>query len=218
MENVFRIMAEVNFQIFQGFFSSLAGFISLLSSENPQFKVLFWAVTIAVISIFIWRFYKSTSKRNIIELNLKKYNYSNHPVLRKFFASLLYLVEYIIITPILLILWYAGLSIILLLIARERTFSDVLFMSAAVVGGIRILTYLSDEEVAKELAKLFPFIALAELILAQNFFDSTKLVEQVLQIPALLNNIFAFIFVIFMIELVLRIFHTVYDFYSSSEE
>ena len=54
-------------------------------------QVLIFSIVLAVVSLFIWEFYKSTSKRNLIKLNLSKYNVSEHPLTSKFLATLLYL-------------------------------------------------------------------------------------------------------------------------------
>src|SRR3989344_2438759 len=135
------------------YFSNIFGDGSLI------LNVLFLAVVLAVISLFIWEFYKSTSKRNLIRLDLKKYNYSEHPFVSKILAIALYLIEYIIIIPFLIILWFTGLSIVLLLIA-ERPINEILFISAALIGAIRILAYYKVE-MSKDLAKLFPLITLS---------------------------------------------------------
>ena len=69
-------------------------------NQSMALNVLLFAVILAVVSLFIWKFYRSTSKMNLIELNLSKYNQSEHPLAGKFFALILYLLEYIIIMPL----------------------------------------------------------------------------------------------------------------------
>src|SRR3989344_1832016 len=90
-------------------FSSLTN--SNIFSLNGQLALnaLLLIIVLAVISLFIYKFYNSISKRNLIELNLRQYNYSSHPIASKFFAILLYLLEYMVIMPFLILLWFAGL-------------------------------------------------------------------------------------------------------------
>jgi len=135
-------MAEVTGG-FVGFFTSTYDKILAAFSGDGSLavQVLIFSIVLAVVSLFIWEFYKSTSKRNLIKLNLNKYNVSDHPLTSKFLATLLYLLEYMIIMPLLILLWYAGLSIVLLLVASGRTVDQVLLLSAVVIGAIRILAY-----------------------------------------------------------------------------
>ena len=182
--------------------------------------VLLWSIVLAVVSLFIWKFYKAISKRNLLSLDLNKYNRSEHPLLNKFLAVLLYLLEYIIIMPLLLSLWFGILSVVMFLIAGESiAIPHVLLISAALIGAIRILAYFHNE-IAKDLAKLFPFIALSTFLLSFGTFNFSILTERFREIPFLLStkNLLAYIFVVFVIEIVLRLFYTIYDFWRSEEE
>ena len=198
--------------------SRYESFISLFSQEEFLIvKVLLLAIVLAVISIFICQFYKSTSKRNLIDLNLRQYNRFEHPLANKFLAAVLYLLEYIIIMPFLLLLWFGGLSIVLLLIAEERSAPEILLIAAALIGAIRILAYYRNE-ISKDIAKLFPFIALALFLLSPGVFDSDNILRKLSDIPLLLNNVVYFIIVIFAFEIILRVFYMTYEFGRSEDE
>ena len=82
---------------------------------------------------------------------MSKYNYSNHAVAKKFFATIFYLLEYVIVTPIIIVLWFAALAIVLMLIAESYSIDQVLLVSAAIIGAIRILAYYKGE-ISKDLA------------------------------------------------------------------
>src|SRR3989338_8445117 len=79
---------------------------SLLSVAPPAFQsfiTLFLIVLLMVIySVFIWKLDKFIGTKNIFGLNLNQYNKSSHPFFVKLVASLFYLLEYIIILPILI--------------------------------------------------------------------------------------------------------------------
>jgi len=191
-------------------------FSSILNS-SLVLSVLVFSVVLGVVSLFIWQFYKSTSKKNLLELNLRKYNKSEHPLTNKFFAIVLYLLEYIVITPVLITLWFAALSIILLLIASERPIEEVLMISAALIGAIRILAYYHSE-ISKDLAKLFPLIALSIFLLTPGSLNVNLLLDQLDKIPLLVNNIFSFILVVVGIEIVLRFIFIIIEFWRSEKE
>ncbi len=201
---------------------ALGGFniLNIISSSFSNFylnyDVILIAFLLAVASLFIFFFFKSTSKMNIIDLNLNKYNLSRHPLARKTVAILFFLLEYIIIMPIILMLWFTALSIILLFIARERSIEEILFISAALIGAIRFLAYL-NREISIDLAKLFPFIALSVFLLSPGVFDPYKFISQISQVPLLLSNTLSFFVSILIVEVILRFIYTLYEFWQSED-
>jgi small-conductance mechanosensitive channel len=197
--------------IYGGYLSGLVFDRALAAS------VFVLAITLAIVALFIFKFYKSISKKTIIRLNLKKYNTSEHPVGSKVLAMVLYLLEYIIFMPFLIALWFVALAIVLLLIAEEQTIGYILWISVSMIGAIRILAYVK-KEVSEDLAKLFPFITLSVFLLTPGEFSLDILSEKISMIPLLLSNIFSFILVVLLIEIILRVFYTVYTFWASEEE
>lgn len=190
---------------------------SLSANSTLGMRIFIFGILIAVVSIFIWRFYKSLASRDLIELNLKKFNRSDHPLMSKFIAMALFSVEYIIVMPFLIMLWYAALSIILLLIANELDITGILVLSAGVVIAVRILAYYSDE-VSQELAKLFPFTALSVFLLSPDAFIVDDLIMKLSEIPLLFDSIFSFLLIILGVEIVLRLFYTIFIFWESEGE
>src|SRR3989339_817358 len=82
-----------------------------------DFVNLFLLVFLIVIySVFVWKFYRLISTKNLIELNLSQYNRSEHPVLTKLLAGTLYFVEYIVVLPFLIFFWFGDFTIFLLFI------------------------------------------------------------------------------------------------------
>lgn len=188
--------------------------LSEIYPSSLAFNVLIFSIALAVVSLFIWYFYRSISKRNLINLDLDQYNTSDHPFFSKLFALLLYLVEYIIVMPLLIVLWFAGLSIVLLVIAKERPTHEILLIAAAIIGAVRILAYFHGE-ISKDLAKLFPFITLSVFLLSPGELNYEQMLSKVYEIPALFNNILSFVLVVLLIEVVLRLFYSIFLFWAS---
>jgi len=194
----------------------------ITNSFSPFFSdglnIVFLAIIIALVAIFIWNFYRSLSQRDLISLNLSKYNTSTHPLIYKLLAIALYFVEYIILMPILIFLWFFALSIIILLIAEtSSSAAQILLISAAMVAAIRILAY-HKQELAKELAKLFPFITLSVFLLSPRAFDIEAIILKISEIPSLLVNVFYYLLIIVVIEGFLRTLFTIMEFWVSEEE
>jgi hypothetical protein len=184
--------------------------------DSIAIQVLVIAIILTVVSLFIWEFYKSTSKKNLIGLNLRQFNRSEHPGLSKLLATVLFLVEYVILMPLLIILWYAALALILFLIAKERPIEGILMVAAAVIATIRILAYFKGE-ISKDVAKLFPFIALSMFLLSPGAFDLNRTWLKIINIPQSLSLIIIYVVIIISIEIALRIVDTIFEFIKSSK-
>ena len=197
--------------ISEGLLNGYGGFISLFSAQSGHaVNVILMALGIVLVALFILYFYRSISQRNLISLNLNQYNTVRHPVVTKVLAVTFYFLEHIILMPFLILLWFAALSIIILVIAPERTAVQILTLTAAMVIAIRILAYWhSHSEIAKELAKLFPLITLSVFILSPGDFNITGALNRLGEIPSLFGSIFYFLLVIFIVEIILRFFYTI---------
>ncbi len=170
-------------------------------------KFFLFSISIVIVALIVLKFYTTLSKKNFIKLNLRKYNYSQHPGTKKFFATLFYFIEYILVMPALILLWFLILSIILLLIASDRPIIPLLTVSGATIIAIRILAYY-NEEISKELAKLFPFIALSIFLLTPESFEPSSFLLKLKELPSLLENIAFFLGIIFVLEIICRVIYT----------
>ena len=142
------------------------------------FTVAFFMVLIFVYSIFIWKVYRAISRKDIISLNLGQYNYLEHAVLKKILAGILYFIEYIIILPFLILFWYVLFALVLLFFSENLSLEQILLLSAAVVGSIRLLAYYK-QEIAMDVAKLLPFTILAIILLSPRFLDVGRFLDSI---------------------------------------
>src|SRR3989344_5844242 len=155
----------------QGFIQGYNNFLSLVPEKyQVLINLLVFSLLIAIYSIFTWHFYRNLSKKDILELNLSKYNRSSHPFLTKLFASLLNILEYIIILPFLIFFWFAILALIILMLSESQAAAQIVTIAAAIVASIRILAYYT-EDLSRDLAKMFPFTILTISLLTPNFFS-----------------------------------------------
>jgi len=182
--------------------------------QKVLFSLIVYTILILMYSIFIWKFYRFLASRDIIQLNLSQYNYSNHPVLEKVAAVGLYALEYLIILPFLVFFWFAILSIFLLVLSESQNTLQILLISAAIIASTRVTSYIS-EDLSKDLAKILPFTILAAFILGSSFFDSDLVIIKISQIPSLFDNIVTFVVFIFIIEFVFRILYSIYQLITS---
>lgn len=158
--------------------------------------------------LFIWNFYKLLSKRDILELNLAQYNKYDDAVIKKILAFLLFVLEYIIILPILVFFWFFVMAFIILLLAKDMSIVQISLVSACIVGAIRITAYYS-EDLSRELAKLFPFTILVVAFVTPGFFEVNNLVSKLSDIDSLFSDVIFYLVVIMALELILRTFEII---------
>ena len=190
---------------------------SLSFTYSSLINIIIFAILLSIYSIFTWKFYRFISKKDLIELNLSKYNRSNHPWIAKIFAAILYLIEYIIILPFLIFFWFAILSLLILILSEELVINQVVVITASIVITIRILSYYA-EDLSRDLAKIFPFTIMVIFILSPGFFSLERIGANLLEIPQLLGSILYFLILIVAVELFLRVIDLMINLASSDKE
>ena len=103
------------------------------------------------------------AKKNILELNLSKFNKSEHAVISKIIGGLIYFLEYLIILPFVVFLWFGVFTIFLILLTDTLEVNTILVIGVVIVAAIRMTAYYK-ENLSKELAKLIPLTLLVVAI------------------------------------------------------
>ena len=65
---------------------------------------------------------------------------------------------------------------------------------------------------------MFPFIALSSFLLTPGAFDFEGVLSQLEEVPLLLGSLFYYVVAIVSIEIVFRVFYTIYEFFKSEDE
>lgn len=175
------------------------------AQTNPLAKLLFLTILIAVYAIFIFYFYRFLAKKNLIELNLNKYNRYDSGTLFKLLAIILYIIEYIIILPIMTFFWFTVLAILIFLLAEGLPLELVLLISAALIASVRVTAYIS-ENLSQDLAKMLPFTLLGVALTKPTFFDFSNHITRMQEIPGLFSDILTYLVFIIIIEFIMRLF------------
>ena len=208
-------MAEVNG------LGGLAGiyqdFLVTLSPLMQTFVNLFLLVLVVVIySIFVWKLYRYVSKKNLIELNLNKFNRMVRPALTKMFSGIFYFIEYIVILPFLIFFWFAIFTTFLIFLTEGLETHTILIIAAVIIGAIRMTAYYK-EDLAKDLAKLLPFTLLAISMTKPGFFNFERILGKVTELKAFTGEIFQFLLFIILLEIILRVFEIIFSLFGVEE-
>ena len=196
-------------------YSSFLG--SLPESYQLIFNIFLYVILISIYSIFVFEFYRLLARKNVLRLNLSKYNIAQHPFLNKFFATLLFLVEYIIILPVFVFFWFAILAFMLLLLSKDQPIQQILLISAAVVGAIRITSYFR-EDLSRDLAKMFPFTTLTIFLLTPRSLDFSLVLTKLTELPLFLHHIFFYLIFVACFEIFIRVIYTIVFLFKRPED
>lgn len=181
-------------------------FLEILPNWLQIFVNLFLLVLVVVLyAIFVWKFYRFISKKNILELNLNQYNKFERPAVIKMMAGIFYFLEYIIILPFLIFFWFSIFTIFLILLTDGLDIQTILVISAVIIGAVRMTAYYKDD-VSKEVAKLLPYTLLAVSMTRADFFNFERILGNITQIPAFYHHIIYYLAFIIILEIVLRAF------------
>lgn len=175
------------------------------------------ALLILIYAVFIWKFYRWIATKNLLELNLNKYNKSKHPTGAKMLAGAFYLLEYIVILPFLIFFWFLIFTLFLLLLTENLPVNTLLIISATVIAAIRMTAYY-NEDLSKDLAKLVPFTLLGVSLINPTFFNVGRIISQLSEIPQFISHIVSYLIFIVALEIVLRIFEFIFSIFNLKDE
>jgi len=169
--------------------------------------LLIFVVGIVIYAFFIFKFYRFLARRDILELKLHKHHKGFSGFMERVAALVLYLVENILLAPLLIFFWFAVLSVLLLLLTKSPNPESILLISAALVAAVRITSYY-NENLSQDLAKMIPFALLGVFISEVSFTTLAFPLETFKQIPLLWQSLLYYLIFVIMIEVVMRILRT----------
>lgn len=194
--------------------------INSLSFEEALsvIKILgIYIVGIVFYSVFVFKFYRFVAGRDIFELNLRQYNYSNNAGVKKFLNIILYILEYIIIFPLLVVFWFMVLFLLLVFLSRNQTAEGVLLTSMAIIAIVRVTSYY-NKDLSKDLAKMLPFTLLGIFLIDASYFSFESSFSMITTISVYWKNIIYYSVFVILLEFVLRIIYVLFRFNSDNEE
>ena len=184
-------------------------YVEIYSSipQNYRFflTLLFFSFVLAIYAGITWKFRHFLSTKNILKLNLAQYNRAEHPTIEKFLAVILYIIEYILLMPFVVFVWFSLFAIMLFILSENLPINQVLFIAAALVASIRILSYFSST-LAEEVSSLFPLTLLVIFVTSPVFFSLSSITLHLADIAQLLRQIMPFFLFTFGLEIILRLF------------
>lgn len=156
-----------------------------------------------VYAIFIFSFYKHLAKKELFKLHLDKYNTSENPRVKKAFRVVAYIIQHILLFPIIVLFWFSILAVLLAFMSKNDTPEVILLVSVALIGSVRIVAYIS-ETLSEELSKMLPFALLGIYLVDITYVSFNDSLLKISDIFSQGQHIAYYLIFLIAIELALR--------------
>lgn len=191
-------MFHENFSI-----DKLIDFENIASHFGEQISftdLIIYSIGMVIYGIFIWHFYRYIATREMIPLGLKKYQTDG----KKATSIAVYIIKYIIVFPLVVLVWFLVYSSFLFFMAPTLSIDLVFLIVISLVVAVRISAYYK-EDLAKDFAKLVPFALLGIFLTNTTVFTLEQVEDKLVTFIPFLGKIIGFIVYAIIIEGILRI-------------
>lgn len=174
--------------------------------------VMMYIMGMVVYALFIFNFYRFMARREILTLDLDKYNTTRFASVRKIVRSVIHVFEYALFLPIVIFFWFLILTLLLVLLSKQQPIEDVARVSISVVCAVRVTAYYT-EDLSRDLAKMLPFALLGIFLVDSSFFSLSDSATVILQIPFLWRTFAYYLLFVIILEFILKILYVIFGRY-----
>ncbi len=177
---------------------SISNYISTIT------PLVIFILGISIYAFFVFKFYRFLARRDILKLKRGKYYEGLEGVIKKFFETILYVLENLVLIPLLVFFWFAILAALILVLTKTQNLDTILLSSMAIVAAVRVTSYYK-EDLSRDLAKMIPFALLGIFIIDLSYFSVESSLALAKQIPLFLDKVVFYLLFVVIVEFVLRI-------------
>ncbi len=181
----------------EGFFENLLPVVNFL-------------IIITIYAVLIWHFHRFVATRDFFRFNSERFRFEGF--IGKVRDVVVYLLEYAVIYPIFVFVFFIVFAFLLLVLSSSLSVDSVLVTSIALVSAIRISSYY-NEDLAKEVAKLFPLVVLSVFLVNPSFVSWPDLVGKVALLPSFVRLALQFVLFVVLLEWSLRFLRSFVGFF-----
>ncbi len=176
---------------------------SVAQAKSTTRPLLWFILGIVIYAVFIFKFYRFLARKNVFQLHLHKYSASLEGSIEKFVRVFLYILEFLVIFPLFIFFWFAVVAFILMMLSKNPL-GQILLIAMALVASVRITAYY-NEDLAKDLAKMFPFALLGVFLADMSSFSFASSLAIMKQLPSQWQTLLYYLGFLVLLELVLRL-------------
>ena len=177
-----------------------------LGYESDISKMMIYVLGMVIYSIVFWKFYTNLSKRDLMKFDLIEFDFDSPG--GKFLDLVSYFFKYIIISPLLIFIWFLVILVFLSILAKSQSMYDILIIGITLIGATRITAYI-NEKLAEEVAKVVPIALLAIFVASPNVFSFDLVLNRFSEITTYTGLLLRFLIVIVLLEFILRVVYEI---------
>ena len=179
----------------------------LVDFGRETYPTLMAIIAIAVYSGFVFMFYRVLAKKDLLTLDLSKYADDFGGKVKKYLRSVLFVIQYVVVVPVLIAFWTLVLAVILTLLSDSSDHTRNALIATSVVGAVRILAYWT-EDLSRDVAKMLPFAVLGVYLVSSTSVQWSEFRELLESLPELAKSFFSSLVLLAILETLLRIVST----------
>ncbi|MDE0707274.1 MAG: hypothetical protein OSB22_05800 [Candidatus Poseidoniales archaeon] len=179
----------------------------IIDFGRETYPTLIAIIAIAVYSGFVFMFYRILAKKDLLTLDLSKYADDFGGKVKKYLRSVLFVIQYVVVVPVLIAFWTLVLAVILTLLSDSSDHARNALIATSVVGAVRILAYWT-EELSRDVAKMLPFAVLGVYLVSSTSVQWSEFRELLESLPELAKSFFSSLVLLAILETLLRIAST----------
>ena len=179
----------------------------LVDFGRETYPALMAIIAIAVYSGFVFMFYRNLAKKDLLTLDLSKYATDFSGKIKKYLRIILFVIQYIVVIPMLIAFWTLVLAVILTLLSDSSDHARNALIATSVVGAVRILAYWT-EDLSRDVAKMLPFAVLGVYLVSSTSVQWSAFRELLESLPELAKSFFSSLVLLAILETILRIVST----------
>ena len=182
------------------YFTDIENVTSQFAVDVSFPELIGYSIGMVIYGFFIWNFYRFIARREMIPVCLEKYQSSG----RKAVGVIAYVFKYVIVFPLVILVWFVVYSTFLFFMAPDIPVGHVFLIVISLVVTVRISAYYK-EDLAKDFAKLIPFALLGIFITSNVFFTPNDVIDRAYGFLPFLGKILGFVIYAIIVETVLRV-------------
>jgi len=155
-------------------------------------SLFYLIISIAIYSVIIYHFYRYIARRDCFKPSERKH------------SSTIGFCKYFFLFPFVAMAFFMGFSLMLIFLTKNYEIDALLSTSFAIIVAIRITAYYA-EDLSKDVAKMLPFALLGVFLVDPTYFTIDIVNQRINSLPEHVNMILQFLFLIIIVEWILRI-------------
>ena len=163
-----------------------------------------FAAGVTIYGILVFHFYRFLARKDILKLDLSKHNQARRPLLRKIIAVIFYVLESLMLFPILIFFWFLVMAGLLYLMNSDRSIESVMLAAMGVVAAIRVSSYYSAT-LAIDVAKILPLALLGIMLIDSSLIGLTESTEGIREAAVRWETMIYYLIGVVVLEFALRI-------------